>query len=76
MGDWQPIHTGPKTRVLGFDPYEGIEIISWSEKAYRSGNEPWIPGWECAAAHDNGSIFHPTHWMPLPAPPNSGEVAK
>jgi hypothetical protein len=70
MMNWQLIDTAPKTEViLGFDPAEGIEIIGWSKKAYRPGNEPWVPGWECPAAHDNGTVFDPTHWISLPSPP-------
>jgi hypothetical protein len=53
---WQPIETAPKDLmcVLG-----------------------WCPGWMALACfHDDewhegpgGNIWHPTHWQPLPAPP-------
>lgn len=47
--DWKPIDTAPRETdgLIGYDPNEGIEIIYWSDKAYRPGGLPWEPGWEC-----------------------------
>ena len=60
MSDWQPIETAPKeTIVLVFDPDEGVVTGSL-----------WFSEW----ALDPGTradLLHPTHWMPLPAPPTT-----
>lgn len=62
--DWQPIETAPKDGkwLLGF--YRGKCIIyRWSQRQFdKCGN-----GWDFTA---NG-LHSPTHWMPLPAPPNT-----
>ena len=52
---WQPIETAPKV--------EDIELLLWCCDRAVIGN--WWDGWnDC----EYGPI-HPTHWMPLPAPP-------
>ena len=66
MSEWQPISTAPKdgTRVL-------LSAHDWREPvigSFRPDTGPWyhgdeetdLPYGECK----------PTHWMPLPAPPN------
>lgn len=59
---WQPIDTAPKDgrKVLcgraAVRPYIGL----WD-----SGNSEWIESGGYALARD------PTHWMPLPLPPNT-----
>ena len=64
---WQPIETAPTdgTHVLLFIP------------RYAMGRLPYVmvQGWNLAAdrrgwrAHYAGGIVEPTHWMPLPEPP-------
>ena len=75
MADWQPIATAPKSpsfdneiRLLLFVPEKSggghVVIGCWR------GKEDGI--WFCS--EDEGPISwgecYPTHWMPLPAPPN------
>ncbi len=64
--NWQPIETAPKdieTYVLGWDSEEEcVEIMVW-EPHGRFG-----PGWEQIPGR--WPVF-PTHWMPLPAPPET-----
>ena len=74
---WQPIETAPKSKadgsnvegiyLLGFIPdpdmsdlYSCIGVIWW-EPLMNKGKGMWY-GESC---HE----VHPTHWMPLPAPP-------
>jgi hypothetical protein len=75
MTEQHPIETAPKdgTRILIFD--HAWYIAKWVESAEFGGNEENKPGWqifECegdtwyAVATDTA-----THWMPLPAPPQS-----
>lgn len=61
---WQPIETAPKdgTAIIGFDAaressqpaLNGVEFMRWVDGVWRDPET-----WTC----------HPTHWMPLPAPP-------
>lgn len=60
MSDWQPIETAPKNH---------LPVLIWSEEtgrvvAFRDVAWTW---WPCPASHP---LSHPpTHWQPLPAPP-------
>ena len=58
--EWQPIETAPKDgrNVLIFNE-DGIEIGWWSR-----GTSEWC------RQDMYLSTAQPTHWMPLPAPPN------
>ena len=59
---WQPIATAPKdAMILMFGP-DGITVGCWDPGVV--GHENRFPsGWLGA--------FEPTHWMPLPAPPEA-----
>lgn len=67
MTEWQPIETAPKdaTEVLGYvgPSYEGgCLILSY----YRcNGLKAWRD-WD-------QDIWEPTHWMPLPQPPETDD---
>lgn len=64
MSEWKPIETAPKNNT----PI--IITTGWAHDA-----------WQQVIASRRGSawticgsskrVFHPTHWMPLPAPPES-----
>lgn len=59
---WQPIETAPKDGT----PIYGI----WLDGKWTGGQMRWNDMWEDAWVHDTGDhICHPTHWMPLPEPP-------
>ena len=77
MSEWQPISTAPKSpsfeneiRLLLFVPERtgggNVVIGLWR------GNDDFDGIWFCS--EDEGPISwgacEPTHWMPLPAPPN------
>lgn len=56
---WRPIGTAPKDgkRVIAWGPRLAVAECEWLERYggwYRSNQSPQV---------------HPTHWMPLPAPP-------
>ena len=64
---WQPIETAPKDGspvVIGFDPTRddddglphGVDFMRWMDKAWRD-----------PLTHR----LRPTHWMPLPTPPEA-----
>ena len=63
--DWQPIETAPKdgTHVLGYGPMDDgtywMEDLYWYES---------MEAWPITFMHGHGE---PTHWMPLPEPPES-----
>ena len=64
---WQPIETAPKdaTNVLLCDD-DIIFIGFWSK-----GETVWTDG--STDMFDQSCAFHPTHWMPLPTPPEGGQ---
>jgi hypothetical protein len=61
---WRPIETAPKDKdVLVYQPSENIVISAfWQEDGYFHG---WM-NWSCRS---DGWQLAPTHWMPLPEPP-------
>lgn len=67
MTKWRPIETAPKdgTWILGFRPLKEYcdqwEVWRWVETV-------GFVGWE-NAADTSDFCGHPTHWMPLPNPP-------
>lgn len=73
--EWQPIETAPKkTAVLVFmggEVYEGV--LTWEEgyEKYAGWSFPFADAHGCGCCA--GGNDHPTHWMPLPAPPKTGE---
>lgn len=68
MSEWQPIETAPKMR----------EVILWADTSTRD-----FPNWKMASGYYHDGIgawiwageqvrdwaFPPTHWMPMPTPP-------
>ena len=67
--DWQPIETAPK---------DGTEILVWNEvsgpyrTAYQDRINEYEGRWPMGFCGRIGVWFpSPTHWMPLPKPPNS-----
>lgn len=76
--DWQPIETAPKdgTAILVYPATWGSQsasIATWNDD--RQSKKP-RPFW---SRQDSISITlsrdkPPTHWMPLPAPPETGET--
>lgn len=65
---WQPIETAPKdgTPILTFAPVTGADYILIGA---------WIPEDEPGETEDGGTWRDdgetPTHWMPLPEPPEA-----
>ena len=56
---WLPIDSAPKdgTEVLGWDPRLGVRVVFAI-----GGADDWVEVSECRSVN-------PTHWQPLPAPP-------
>ena len=61
---WKPIESAPK---------DGTRVLSYREGYAESMAVVWWNGTGCGAAcwlPVNGAVWHsPTHWQPLPAPP-------
>ena len=62
MSEWRPIETAPRdgTEVLGAWEFAWTGGWCLEPVIYREG--AWIVSWDHDAAE-------PTHWMPLPKPP-------
>lgn len=75
MSEWQPISTAPKdgTALLLFSRTHGI-VEGCFEQVDGGGhpeNGPPIYWWTSPwVEFIDGSYDAPTHWMPLPEPPN------
>ena len=72
---WQPIETAPKDgrEVLALGLRHGDYGYTDDEKGW-TGIRWMNKGWQetkPTGRYSNG--FTPTHWMPLPAPPEAGE---
>jgi uncharacterized protein DUF551 len=71
MIDWQPIETAPRdgTNIMLYYPlkevnesWEGIVFCYWNKW-----ENNWV--WSGRARRTFSRGFQPTHWMPLPEPP-------
>ena len=75
MAEWQPIETAPRNEerpILAFDADYGIVTVKWRF------DERWGGVWGSEDYIQDGSIYddaliarNPTHWMPLPDPPET-----
>jgi hypothetical protein len=65
MSQWQPIETASKdgTRVLVYNPSDRWVVTAWHDEK----------GWT-ACDSMGGRRINPTHWMPLPAPPEAAMI--
>lgn len=75
MSDWRPIETAPRdgTRVLVSFGARGVHAVAWEEPAH-SGFEIWCVddgkhGPYALRGYLDAGPTAPTHWMPLPPPP-------
>jgi hypothetical protein len=75
--DWQPIETAPRTITsrfgnseysccfLAYPVHGDVARVRWWQSASEEHREK---GYQNFLA-DGGTACHPTHWMPLPEPP-------
>lgn len=67
--EWQPIETAPKdgSRILGYTPSWEPHIVCLYWKDFQQDD----PEFEHGGFVDDfiNETFYPTHWMPLPEPP-------
>ena len=84
MSDWQPIETAPKdgTPILCFNPlvgaYNSAYTTRWTGTAEEYDRRTY-EGFPCGFWPKGLDGFpfgqwdcHPSHWMPLPPPPQEG----
>ena len=74
MTDWQPIETAPKdgTRFLAYQHPFGVEIVYRHDPGGENKNpkhhyECWVFAHQLAGDYP----CKPTHWQPLPDPPDA-----
>lgn len=68
MADWKPIDTAPRdgTAILVFVPSK-FDAGSVLPAAWADDDEEWQTV-GCVYPDESYDV-HPTHWMPIPAPP-------
>ena len=80
--EWLPIESAPKdgTEILAFCPDRGIRETrmglygpgSIGYHRWEQGEGPRNYGWDwIEVVHNSGHTWKPTHWMPLPSPPDA-----
>jgi hypothetical protein len=57
LPEWQPIETAPKDDM--------IEVLTWNGTSVAVATWAWDWKWQTSGL----PAFEPTHWMPLPEPP-------
>ena len=68
MTNWQPIETAPKDGyILVFGP-DQMDIAAW-EPHWPNGGA-WLRMQTAEYDNDGALVKTPTHWQPLPEPPN------
>jgi hypothetical protein len=69
-------------KFIGTAPTDGRQLLLWDGKAVTVGRhdlekEPFGSPWARLVLVDyHSNIFRPTHWMPLPPPPELAAVEK
>lgn len=75
FGTWKPIETAPRKSewisdghgygryILAYPVFGEVARVHWWQSQY----DPKV----CNFLEDGGNAVHPTHWMPLPDPPDS-----
>jgi hypothetical protein len=72
MTNWQPIETAPKDgrTILGYSESGQMLIWRWDTDRYAKKPKPYWRAFSVFGVTGERSM-QPTHWMPLPEPPNS-----
>lgn len=79
VSEWKPIETAPKDGrpLLLFDPVYKVHVGSHAAESFArdvfdiDDVRHYIPAsWSCWSNRSNDK-FNPTHWMPIPAPPEN-----
>lgn len=77
MTQWQPIETAPRdgTEIVGWNG-SYVTVYIWDDSEDDDGHTGW-----CVSGYSYGGILYnlhnttgginPTHWQPLPEPPNA-----
>jgi hypothetical protein len=84
MSEWQPIKTAPKdgTGIIAWreepideDWFEPVGLPGWSSPMGIVWSETRGGSWRLLGMNsiELGDHGQPTHWMPLPAPPQSSD---
>ena len=79
--DWKPIETAPKDRTEVLITCAGKGMIvcigRWVSPDARLEHEPPDEAWWLICRHDHGKSYssgmRPTHWMPIPTPPDTDD---
>ena len=70
MSEWQPIETAPKDgrTIIVFRNIHGWNVLGYAYWVDVRGIDGWVSN-GFSDPPGNLGLGHPTHWMPLPTPP-------
>ena len=74
MSEWQPIATAPKDETeIDLWMVDRLAGLSWRQAGAWWDESRWVIMDDCGDVREVGceGIQVPTHWMPLPAPPQT-----
>jgi hypothetical protein len=70
MSEWQPIDIAPKDSTIIVCMNDYVVTAKWNDDQYAKKPRPYF---HCECMHYMGKNWQrdnqPTHWMPLPPPP-------
>jgi hypothetical protein len=69
MSQWQAIETAPKDRLILAVDHGIIRMVHWDSNQFAKNPRPFWTWWSNSKTCERN--FQPTHWMPLPEPPEA-----
>jgi len=71
--EWQPIETAPKNThvIIGCSGSASQEARWLHARVVGDGNEGWYSSDSDVTGYNSWRVNPPTHWMPLPPPPEA-----
>lgn len=66
VDDWKPIETAPEETAVLVYVTEGVMAVG-RRSVYSDRSTWWLDN--SFGYNEDGEIYGPTHWMPLPEPP-------
>lgn len=73
MSEWRPIETAilnTEARLVWCPEQRNIHLAYWGPYYFGYNSDP-VDGWMIFGGHNVSLTENPTHWQPLPEPPDA-----